>query len=386
MPYQNICAGSEEQHVCSPCSDTRVREFGRTRRAGFIKEAYLPNIKADPTSLAVWQAGVDAGAIIILPETSGSYDPGEPKELKGYGDRKVTYGPRTMKLTINDPDYADNYHFYNEISKRPNEVPFFVTSSLLHLFDKPASIKAKDPVADDLEEEVTWMVECEVVSENLPSKHQVANIKSIFTCINALRIVTHPTNATALDGADVNFNVAAIGGTGPYTYQWQVNDGAGFVNIVGATSPTRSLFGVVLADTGNQYRCIVTDAASATVTSNAATLTVQAAFTFRYGNKSSGTPSAAEVLAATSASAVSGANVTVPSAGFGNVSDAICYLWYPATETDFDTWYNTVLNNGSIGPSETFLAPTALTVGGIPGRLIISGFATQFTGSVLFSK
>jgi hypothetical protein len=136
----------------------------------------------DPTSLAAWQAGVISGDIIILPETSGAYDPGEPKELKGYGNRKSSYGPRTMKLTMADPDYYENYAFYNEIINRTDLVPVFRTSSLIHIFDKVASIKAKDPVADDLEEEVVWQVECEIVSSNLPSIHKSELIESIFSC------------------------------------------------------------------------------------------------------------------------------------------------------------------------------------------------------------
>jgi hypothetical protein len=96
----------------------------------------------------------------------------------------VTYGPRTMKLLINDPVYYDNYHFYNEIIDRTDLIPFFLTSSLLHLFDKTAAIKAKDPVADDLEEEVIWNVECEVISKNIPAKYPRAAIESLFSCTN----------------------------------------------------------------------------------------------------------------------------------------------------------------------------------------------------------
>lgn len=176
------CGQSEATHVCHDCPDGRVREFARARSGGFIRKSRLATIMADPTSLPAWQAGITAGDIIILPETSGAYDPGEPKELKGYGDRKSSYGPRTMKLTLQDPDYVDNYVFYNEISSRTDMVPFFRTSSLIHIFDKTSSIKAKDPVADDLEAEVVWELECEIVSSNLPSKHPVITIESIFSC------------------------------------------------------------------------------------------------------------------------------------------------------------------------------------------------------------
>jgi hypothetical protein len=182
--YETVygCASSEATHVCHSCPDGRIREFARTRSGGWITTAYLSTLLAAVTTEATWTTGIDAGSIIMLPQTSGSYDPGDPKELKGFGDIKTTYGPREMTLLLNDPDYVDNYAFYNEISRRTDLVPFFRTSNSVHIFDKPASIKAKNPVADDLEEEVVWQVESKVTSENLPTIHSTAAIASVFGC------------------------------------------------------------------------------------------------------------------------------------------------------------------------------------------------------------
>jgi hypothetical protein len=182
--YLYGCSDSEAAHVCHDCGDTNGVEFAGARQSGFIKEAYLPTLLASPTTAATWEAGIANGSIIMIPRTRGSYDPGDPKELKGYGDRKVTYGAREMKLNINDPDYYDNYHFYNEISKRTDLVPFFCTSSLVRIFDKAAAIKAKDPVSEDLEDVVDWQVECQVVSANLPMMVKKATIASVFSCPN----------------------------------------------------------------------------------------------------------------------------------------------------------------------------------------------------------
>lgn len=178
------CASSEATHICHDCPDGRVREFARTRSGGWVTTSYLAVLLAAINNPATWEAGIASGDIIMLPQTSGSYDPGDPKELKGFGDIKVSYGPREMVLMLNDPDYVDNYAFYNEISRRSNLVPFFRTSNSVHVFDKPASIKAKDPVADDLEEEVIWQVESKVTSENLPTIHSTAAILSVFSCPN----------------------------------------------------------------------------------------------------------------------------------------------------------------------------------------------------------
>jgi hypothetical protein len=138
---------------------------------------------AAPTLLATWVAGIIAGKIIVVPETAGEYDPGEPKVLKGYGDRVETYGARTMTLKFNDPNLVANYEHYNGLGNQTELIPFFRTSSQLRIFDKPATITAKDPVADDLESEVTWEVSAKVVSVNLPSYHVITNlINTVFKC------------------------------------------------------------------------------------------------------------------------------------------------------------------------------------------------------------
>jgi hypothetical protein len=138
---------------------------------------------AAPITAATWTAGIAAGNIIIIPMTAGSYDPGDPKELKGYGDNKSSYGTREMTLSWFDPNYVNNYGFYNSINGASDFVPAFRTSSLVHIFDTTATITAKDPVADDLESEVVWNGIAKVISKNLPSKHSAANLANVFKCV-----------------------------------------------------------------------------------------------------------------------------------------------------------------------------------------------------------
>jgi len=182
MSYSLLYGCSEDLgiHYCDPCLSDR--EFARTRSGGFIKKAYLATLLANPTDITLWQAGIASGDIIMIPETSGSYDPGNPQVLKGYGERKETYGPREQTLIINDPNYVANYAFYNNIGNQQDLVPFYRTSSLVHIFDTVASIVAKDTIADDIAGEVIWEVTCKVTSINLPTKHTIASINSIFVC------------------------------------------------------------------------------------------------------------------------------------------------------------------------------------------------------------
>ena len=94
-------------------------------------------------------------------------------------------------------------------------------------------------------------------------------------------ITQQPQSQTATAGANVTFTVTATGNPAP-TYQWNFNGQA----ISSATSNTLSLSGVVAADAGN-YTVTVTNS-SGTVTSNAATLTVNPAGSGGGGGGSSG--------------------------------------------------------------------------------------------------
>ncbi len=77
-------------------------------------------------------------------------------------------------------------------------------------------------------------------------------------------------------GSNVSFSVSGMYLT---SYQWQVNEGNGFVNISnggiysGATTGTLNITGVSLGMNNYQYRCIVTNS-HGTDTSDAATLTI----------------------------------------------------------------------------------------------------------------
>ncbi|MGC1391256.1 MAG: DUF2341 domain-containing protein, partial [Bacteroidales bacterium] len=80
-------------------------------------------------------------------------------------------------------------------------------------------------------------------------------------------------------GCNATFSVV-VSGQAPLSYQWQENNGGGFVNITnggvysGATSSSVTITGATVLMNGFQYRCIITDGFLYSVTSNSATLTV----------------------------------------------------------------------------------------------------------------
>jgi len=89
----------------------------------------------------------------------------------------------------------------------------------------------------------------------------------------SITIGTQPQNASVTAPDPATFTVVATTNSDtPITYQWQVNDGGGYVDIVGATSASYT----VTDSTGlNGYLYqVILSIGSTTVTSTAATLTV----------------------------------------------------------------------------------------------------------------
>lgn len=93
------------------------------------------------------------------------------------------------------------------------------------------------------------------------------------TVLQPVAITTQPNAQTVCAGATANFSVAASG-TG-LTYQWQVNTGSGFNNIIGANATTLAVANTTVAMSGYQYRVVIQNGCGAVV-SNAVALTVNA--------------------------------------------------------------------------------------------------------------
>ncbi|MDF1560219.1 MAG: gliding motility-associated C-terminal domain-containing protein [Bacteroidales bacterium] len=96
---------------------------------------------------------------------------------------------------------------------------------------------------------------------------------------------SHPTSASMCAGGNASMSVVA-GGTSPFTYQWQYNNGATWVSVANGTpagavytnttSETLDISGIT-ATGSYQYRCYITNCTGGNnATSNAATLTVNA--------------------------------------------------------------------------------------------------------------
>ena len=87
-----------------------------------------------------------------------------------------------------------------------------------------------------------------------------------------LYIAQQPESLNLVEKQDALFVAAAAGGERPYRYQWQKLNGGSWINIAGSTSDTLSIENAGSADKG--LRCVVTDEAGDSVTSDSAVLSV----------------------------------------------------------------------------------------------------------------
>jgi hypothetical protein len=103
-------------------------------------------------------------------------------------------------------------------------------------------------------------------------------IKLVAVEFETTQILEQPQSVTIANGATAQFNVLAVGRG--LTYQWYYSTTQGETwsvsSIDGNTTDTLSVQAKASRN-GQMYRCVVTDANSETVTSEAATLTVEGA-------------------------------------------------------------------------------------------------------------
>lgn len=157
------CGGSTvPAYACNPCPSY---EYGRIRSVAFIKNSFT---FTDPTSTAQWTTGVNAGDIIIVWKTQGSYDGGVTSEQVGFGDSATVNGNTTHTLVFKDPNYADNCDFYNAIKGSSDYTIAFRTSSQIHLAGAPVTITPKNVIADDINSVVVWEVQVKWTNPDSP--------------------------------------------------------------------------------------------------------------------------------------------------------------------------------------------------------------------------
>ena len=107
-----------------------------------------------------------------------------------------------------------------------------------------------------------------------------ASITSSYGELTVLRVIsisTQPNSTAVIEGNTATFTIVASITSGSLSYQWQksTNSGANWVNINGANAASYVTPATVYPTTpAEQFRCVLTNANATTLTSSAATLTV----------------------------------------------------------------------------------------------------------------
>lgn len=166
------CGGNETVPVynCNPCPDY---EYGRVRSIAFIKTSYIATVLANPTSTAVWTTGINAGNIIVIHKTSGTYDGGTQEEIPGFGDETTANGGVDHVIVYRDPNYKENCDFYNAIRTNNIYTVAYRTSDSIHFSETAVSVAAKNPVQDDTKSVVVWEVTVKWSNPDSPTAYDV---------------------------------------------------------------------------------------------------------------------------------------------------------------------------------------------------------------------
>jgi hypothetical protein len=174
-----------------------------------------------------------------------------------------------------------------------------------------------------------------------------------------------------------------------------------FTVVSGATSWTaEGAYGAGLAKKDNKgntdtrtaaVRSVNAPQAAATLTSGSNSITGIYPYFWGVSNTAPTAASIATAIAAGSANKVvsdAGSSITITFNASGQ------YVWFAtaASYASKTTWYNTALNNGTIGPGQFILSPVTQNVNSPNGywstvsfKIYISGYATTTSGSIIFS-
>jgi hypothetical protein len=115
------------------------------------------------------------------------------------------------------------------------------------------------------------------VASLVGSAADITSTHGELTVLRVISISTQPNSTAVIEGGTGTFTIVASITSGVLEYQWQksVNSGANWSNINGANSATYTTPATVYPTTpSEQFRCVLTNPNATTLTSDAATLTV----------------------------------------------------------------------------------------------------------------
>lgn len=174
--YPSGCDTIVPDHFCDPCAEI---EHGRVRSVAFIKSDFA---FVDPTDPTEWEAGIANRDIIVIAEVLGSFDGGAAVEGSGYGDQQTKLTGYNFELSYKDPNYKQNADFYNAIKNSRAYKVAYRTETQVHISENAVSVVPRNPVTENLTDEVVWDVLVKFSQGDLPAP--VNTPAGIFQCFD----------------------------------------------------------------------------------------------------------------------------------------------------------------------------------------------------------
>lgn len=155
--YGSNCDENILTPECSTCVD--AYELAGIGAAAMVHKSYYATLLAGISNPVVWEAGVNAGLIKIIPNIRGEFDGGSPKYGPGYGRRPNTYMGSEYKGKLYDANYIENAAFWDSVLTTSNWHIAINTETQVHLTKNPVTFAPGNPIADDIQKAVEWAVE-----------------------------------------------------------------------------------------------------------------------------------------------------------------------------------------------------------------------------------
>ena len=151
------------------CSDCPSRELGDVRSLFFVKKSYS---FADITDASEWYTAIAAGSIYVFPYTKGSMSQ-TATESAGYGDQETTLEGYEYVIDAMEPNYKDNWGFWDAIKNSKNWRVGYRTESLVHLADNVCQVTPTQPVTEDKKAAVVWNINVKFSQDDLLRPYDV---------------------------------------------------------------------------------------------------------------------------------------------------------------------------------------------------------------------
>jgi hypothetical protein len=359
----------------------------------------------DPTDTVTVIGKMVAGGTTTEPVASADYGPGPLTNEVIFSFDGSLYDAATCTVTVADDANADVYVATHTIAHNGTSAVLSAASGVADVWGgtnptfnanyNAGTIELRMDIADAVS-----------VAVAVDAKLFASQVSKFIT------IISQPLNDTVVEGdTDAVFTVAATSNDGgTLSFQWEEDAGAGFVALVDDSTYSGSLTNFLTITTTDtslttyQYRCVVSsDGGAADATSNAVTLTVNAAAVTISADPSSTTvvegddPAVFTVVASTNETSASLDYQWEVDDGLGfvSVADDATYsgaltdtLTVTTTDTSLTTYeYRCVVTSDStVAPTATSAAAVltvsaaTVTISADPTNLTVdSGDPAQFT-------